>query len=107
MSKHTEAIRQALARYKARELSSWHDLRAICTPENVAALLAERDALLDALVDVLRTSEAEARAIAAEKVARENFTADAYEIRALERAMVAASEAEKRARDAIRKATED
>lgn len=61
-------------------------------------LLIQRDSLRDALTKVLDTREREAKATMSYRNARENFSDSIDERKAHERAMLAASNAEREAR---------
>lgn len=65
---------------------------------DVDVLRAQRDSLRDALRKVLDATNAEAKARMSWQNARENFSSDGYEARQHERAMLAASQAEREAR---------
>lgn len=62
------------------------------------ALISQRDSLRAALVKVLDTRNREAKAAMSYQTARENFSDSADERKANERAMLAASDAEREAR---------
>ena len=66
--------------------------------DELVVLVAQRDALRAALVKVLDTHNREARATMSYQNARENFSDSSDERRAQERAMLAASDAEREAR---------
>ncbi len=66
-----------------------------------AMLKAERDSLHAALRKVLEAGSAEAKARMSLENARENFSGDSYEAKQYERAMMAASNAEREARDLL------
>lgn len=61
-------------------------------------LLAQRNSLRDALHKVLDAINAEAKARMSWRNARENFSGDGHEAKQHERAMLAASQAEREAR---------
>jgi hypothetical protein len=61
-------------------------------------ITAQRDGLRDALKRVLDTRESEAKASMIYQNARDNFSSDGHERKAHERAMFAASDAEREAR---------
>jgi hypothetical protein len=69
-----------------------------------ARLIAAAPELLEALEAIVSTRNAEARAIKSYDNARENFSRDGYEYRAMVNAMQKASDAEKLAKQAIAKA---
>ena len=66
--------------------------------EDINVLLLQRDNLIDALSKVLAANEAEAKAQISYQNARENFIDCSDERKAHERAMVAAMDAERKAR---------
>ena len=66
--------------------------------EDINVLLLQRDNLIDALSKVLAANEAEAKAQISYQNARENFSDCSDERKAHERAMVAAMDAERKAR---------
>ena len=74
---------------------------ALKAAEYIEQLEADRAALLEALKKVLDTHDREAKASMSYQNARENFSDSADERKAHTRAMVAASEAESEAREAI------
>lgn len=65
---------------------------------DTVVLKIQRDSLRDALRKVLDAGNAEAKARMSWQTARENFSSDGYEAKQHERAMLAASEAEREAR---------
>lgn len=65
---------------------------------DTVVLRMQRDSLRDALRKLLDTHEAEAKAFASWQNARDNFSSDGHERKAYERAMNAASNAEREAR---------
>lgn len=65
---------------------------------DAVVLKMQRDSLRDALVKVLDTRNREAKAAMSYQNARENFSDSADERKAHERAMLAASDAEREAR---------
>lgn len=67
-------------------------------PMDAVVLKMQRDSLRDALRKVLDAGDAEAKALASWQNARENFSSDDYEAKSHERAMLAASQAEREAR---------
>ena len=67
-------------------------------PMDVVVLKMQRDSLRNALVKVLDTRNREAKAAMSYQSARENFSDSADERKAHERAMLAASDAEREAR---------
>ena len=66
--------------------------------EDINVLLLQRDNLIDALSKVLAANEAEAKAQISYQNARDNFRDCSDERKAHERAMVAAMDAERKAR---------
>lgn len=66
--------------------------------ERCSVLLIQRDSLRDALRKVLDAGNAEARARMSWQNARENFSSSSHEAKQHERAMLAASDAEREAR---------
>jgi uncharacterized membrane protein len=67
-------------------------------PMDTVVLKMQRDSLRDALRKVLDAGDAEAKARMSWQNARENFSSDGYEAKQHERAMLAASQAEREAR---------
>lgn len=66
--------------------------------EDINVLRLQRNDLITALTKVLDANEAEAKAQISYQNARENFSDDSYERKMYERALVAATDAERGAR---------
>jgi len=66
--------------------------------EDINVLRLQRNDLITALTNVLDANEAEAKAQISYQNARENFSDDSYERKMYERALVAATDAERGAR---------